>query len=167
MKYFGRKSLSSAASMILHISWYIVLVLSILAFIAGVVVLFYKPVGDLISAEIAKGAHDMSSKDTKDWETFKNLPLFIKIFLVPYFGAFAVLLLKIIKKTQLLFTNFKNEIVFNNSNVRIISHISKLNIGFSIITFNFSLLLVSILLFMLCEIFKKGSALQEEHDLTV
>ena len=37
----------------------------------------------------------------------------------------------------------------------------------SILTFNFTSLLISILLLLLCEIFKNGTALQEEYDLTV
>jgi hypothetical protein len=78
-----------------------------------------------------------------------------------------VLLLQIIKKSQHLFANFKKEIVFNENNVLAISKISKLLIVFSIITFNFSSLLVGIILLIICAIFKNGTALQEEHDLTV
>ena len=78
-----------------------------------------------------------------------------------------VLLLLIIKKSRHLFDNFKNDILFDKSNVRIISTISKLNIGLSLLTFSFSSLLLSLFLFMLCEIFENGTALQEEHDLTV
>ncbi|HZK70899.1 MAG TPA: hypothetical protein VFD03_05180 [Clostridia bacterium] len=96
----------------------------------------------------------------KDFEEFIKFPLALKFIIIPYFAAFAVILLQIIKKSQQLFTNFKNNIVFNNSNALIILNISKLNIAFSVITLNFSLLLVSILLLMLCEIFKKRSTLK-------
>jgi hypothetical protein len=177
MKYFGKKSLSSLLSGILHVFWYVVLVGSIIAAVIGIaIILFSTPLGDPVRTEIAKCnsnisvldfQNSMDYNDKKDWEVFKNLPLVVKFLILPYFGAFAVLLLQIIKKSRLLFTNFKNDIVFNKINAIIILNISKLNIGFSIITFNFSLLLVSVLLFMLCEIFKRGSALQEEHDLTV
>jgi uncharacterized metal-binding protein len=94
-------------------------------------------------------------------------PLIGKILILPYFGVVVVFLLQIIKKAQQLFNNFKNDLVFNKSNVMLISKISKLLIVFSILTFNFSSLLVSVLLFMICEIFKKGTTLQEEHDFTV
>ncbi|OHD18010.1 MAG: hypothetical protein A2086_15750 [Spirochaetes bacterium GWD1_27_9] len=167
MKYFGKKSLSSLASGILHVSWYVVLIVSIVGVVIGSLALFYKPFSDCITSEIEKGVSSMNYKDKTDWENFKNLPIVFKLIIIPYFGSLVVLLLQIIKKSQILFTNFKNDIVFDKSNAAIISNISKLNIGFSILTFNFSLLLVSVLLFMLCEIFKKGSVLQEEHDFTV
>jgi hypothetical protein len=91
----------------------------------------------------------------------------VKFLILPYIEAVLILLLIIMKTSQQLFTNFKNDIVFNRSNVPVLSKISKLNIAFSILTFSFSSLLVSVFLFMLCEIFKNGAALQEEHDLTV
>ena len=165
MKYLGKKSLSSLLSGILHVSWYVVLVVSIIAVVVGVIFLFFIPLEDPVVSEIAN-AFNMDLKDA-DWEECKNLPLAVRILFLPYLGAIVVLLLRIIKKSQHLFTNFKNDIVFNKSNVLIISKISKLLIGFSIITFNFSSLLVSIILLMLCEIFKNGTALQEEHDLTI
>ena len=166
MKYFGKKSLSSILSIILRVSWYIVLVLSSITVLLGAISLVSEQCRDLLSSEIVKGIWDMSSKDKKDFEEFIKFPLALKFIIVPYFGAFVVILLQIIKKLQKLFTNFKNDIVFNNSNALIILNISKLNIAFAVLTFNFSLLLVSILLLMLCEIFKKGSTLQEEHDFT-
>lgn len=96
-----------------------------------------------------------------------GFPLALKFFLVPYFGVYVVVLLQIIKKSQQLFTNFKNDIVFDNSNAITILKISKLNIVFAVISTNCVLLLVSILLLIICEIFKRGSVLQEESDLTV
>jgi hypothetical protein len=94
-------------------------------------------------------------------------PLAGKILIFPYFAVFTVVLLQIIKKSQLLFTNFRNDVVFNAKNVAVISNISKLSIVFSILTFSFTSLLISLLMFILCEIIKKGTTLQEEHDLTV
>ena len=170
MKYFGKKSLSSVMSGILHVSWYVVLVVSIIGALIGLVLLFHVPAREYIAAEIARSSSftcDMSSKDQKDWETFMNLPIFVRLIVVPYFVAVVVLLLKIIRRSQLLFTNFKNEIVFNMSNVEIISKLNKLLIVFSIMTVNFGALLVCVLLIMVCEIMKNGTALQEEHDLTV
>ena len=169
MKYFGEKSLSSVLSRILQLLWYAVLILSIAAVIAGVLFLFYKPLQECINSEIAKGNISISDLENtnSDCGNIKNWPLFFKIIIIPYFAAVMTLLLQIIKKSQNLFNNFKNEIVFNRSNVLLLSTISKLNIGFSILTFSFSSLLVSLMLFMLCEIFKSGTALQEEHDFTV
>jgi hypothetical protein len=169
MKYLGKKSLSSFSSRLLQISWYIVLAGSIIAAAIGVMILFSTPVEDPAATGFAKINFDIFNelKTDADWQTIRNLPIVVRILFLPYFGIFFVLLLKIIKKSQHLFINFKNDIVFNKSNVVIIRKISKLLIGFSIITFNFSSLLVSIILLMLCEIFKNGTVLQEEHDLTI
>ncbi len=169
MKYFGEKSLSSVFSRILNISWYVVLVGSIITAVIGIIFIFYIPFGDPAMSEIIKSHFHNLGMDynDKDWREFNNLPLAVKLIILPYFGAVIVLLLKILKKAHLLFENFKNEILFNRSNVLIISNMSKLIIVFSIITFSFSSLLSSVFLFMLCEIFKNGTALQEEHDYTV
>jgi hypothetical protein len=168
MKYFGKKSLSSFLSGFLHVSWYIVLLLSIFGAVFGIIMI-YMSLGDHVS-EFAKcyvTIFEMNGKDKEDWETFKTLPGAVKFLIMPYFAVVVVFLLKIIKKSEHLFINFKNDIVFNRSNVLIISAISKLNIILSILTFSFSSLLISIFLFMLCEIIKNGTALQEEHDYTV
>lgn len=168
MKYFGKKSVSSFLSSFLNVSWYIVLVFSIIATVFGIFMI-YISFGDHTS-EFAKcdvSIFEMDGKDKEEWETFKNLPVVVKFLIMPYFAVVVVFLLKIIKKSQYLFANFKNDIVFNRSNVFIISTISKMNIVLSIITFSFSSLLISLFLFMLCEIIKNGTALQEEHDYTV
>jgi uncharacterized metal-binding protein len=123
--------------------------------------LFSRPGGNSFATEIGTWSNDNSWKEMYSW------PLIGKILILPYFGVVVVFLLQIIKKAQQLFNNFKNDLVFNKSNVMLISKISKLLIVFSILTFNFSSLLVSVLLFMICEIFKKGTTLQEEHDFTV
>jgi hypothetical protein len=109
----------------------------------------------------------MDPKEKQEWDTFINLPIYVKLVLVPYLGIIIVLLLKIIKISQSLFTNFKNDIVFNNRNVEIISKTNKLLIAYSIMTFNLSTMLVCVLLLMISEIFKNGASLQEEHDHTV
>jgi hypothetical protein len=166
MKYFGEKSFSSVMSVILRVSWFVVLVLSIITAVMGVGIIVFSSLDSSTTAEIVKGAC-ADSKDLKDWEGFQNLPLIVKLFMLPYFGALAVLLLKIIKEARRLFVNFKNNVLFNESNALIISNIAKLNIWFAILTFNFSALLASLFLLMLCEIIKNGTMLQEEHDLTV
>ena len=170
MKYFGEKSLSSVLSTIMHVSWYAVLAGAIITFLIGVINLFSISFGDPFTSEIARSNFNFfeaPNKDSRDWEEFKTMWPVFKFLIMPYFAAIVVLLLQIIKKAQNLFTNFKNDILFNRSNVVLISNISKLIIGFSILTFSFSSLLSSVFLFMLCEIFKNGTALQEEHDYTV
>jgi hypothetical protein len=169
MKYFGKKSLSSFLSSFLHVFWYVALVCSILIAVFGIIMI-YISFGDQTTSEFARcdvRIFEMNAHDKADWETFKNLPMAIKFLLMPYFTGVVVLLLRIIKISREVFTNFKNDIVFNKNNVLLISKISKLMIAFSIVTFSLNSLILGVLLLMLCEILKNGTALQEEHDLTV
>ena len=166
MKYFGTKSVSSALSLILKIAWPLVLVTSICgsAFLGAVI--FSDKVNTCITAEIAKD-RNTSAQDMNDWEKFREAPVALKSLIFPYGAAVVVLLLMIIRKSKQLFDNFKKEIIFNKMNVELMTKINKLLLIFSIITFNLSGILTCVMLFMLCEIFKNGTALQEEHDLTV
>jgi hypothetical protein len=164
VKYLGKKSMSSFLSGFFHVWWYIVFLFAVIAGLFGTYLLLV-PLDDPTFLKMAT-CMELNLQD-KDWVFFKNLPLAVRLLFLPYFAAIVVFMLQITKKLQDLFTNFKNDIVFNKSNVFIISKISKLNIVLSILTFSFSSLLVSLFLFMLCEIFKSGTALQEEHDLTV
>jgi hypothetical protein len=163
MKYFGKKSLSSVVSVILHVAWYLALVASAAAAVAGVVIVFHAQLGSPFAAGLAGS----SAKDIQQWEMFQKLPLGVRFLILPYFGAVIALLLLIIRKSRKLFGNFKNDVVFDISNVRIIRAISKLVIALSIITFSLGSLLVGVILLLLCELIKRGAVLQEEHDLTV
>lgn len=164
MKYLGEKSLSSFLSGLCHVSWYIVLGFSIIFGFFGSLFCFAPP-HDPTIVKIAKSL-EWNLQD-EDWLTFINLPLAVRLLILPYFIALVVLTLRLIKKAQQLFTNFKRNMVFHKNNVQIIASFSRLLIPFSIITFNFSSLIVSFLLLLLCEIFKNGTVLQEEHDYTV
>lgn len=164
MKYLGEKSLSSFLSGFLHVSWYVVLVLAVIAGLFGSY-LFFTPIDDPNVVKMAK-CMEWNLQD-EDWVSFKNLPLAVRLLFLPYFIAVIVLMLKLIKNAQHLFTNFKKDIVFDKRNVLIIATFSKLLIPFSILTFDLSSLMVSLLLLLLCEIFKSGTTLQEDHDLTV
>ncbi|HEY4696123.1 MAG TPA: hypothetical protein VIH13_04465 [Candidatus Hydromicrobium sp.] len=169
MKYLGKKSLSFFLSGLLHVSWYVILVVSIIGVVYGAIVLFVTPVENPAATGIARVNFYIFNelKSDEGYQIIRSLPVAVRILFLPYIGAATVLLLQIIKKSRHLFTNFKNNIVFNKSNILIISKISKLLIVFSIITFNFSSLLVAIILLILYEILKNGTALQEEHDLTI
>ena len=78
-----------------------------------------------------------------------------------------VFVLRIMKSAQAIFSNFAKNIVFDKNNVEKIAKTGKMMIVLSIMTFNLSTFLVSVILLIVCEIFKNGTALQEEHDLTV
>lgn len=196
MKYFGKKSWASVLGIIAHIAWYVVLIMAIVGpFVATGFIVLSTSVGDRIMTAIETGdlpasataeerkkfetgrkemaeafkkmESEMSAKDRAGWQEFKKTPLPAKILIVPYMEAVLILLLVIIKWCRVLFKNLKDGIVFNKSNVETLTRIGKLMIAFSIITFNFSSLFVCVLLFMLREMLKSGTALQEEHDLTV
>lgn len=145
-------------SVVLNITWYVVLI----GAIGGGLFLFAMlllPLGGITEAvELA---------DDPDWQRMYNLPLALKILMVPYFVALVVLLLKIIRKSRVLFQNFRDDVVFRPSNVDLIREIGKIMIVLSILTFHLDTLIVSLLLLLLCEVFKTGTSLQEEHDLTV
>lgn len=169
MKYFGKKSFSSVLSVIFHIAWYFLLVFSIAAIAAGIFMAFFvAPFEQFINSHFSCFHANFNDKD---WQEFKKIPLYLKFifmpFVISYFIAITVLMLKILKKSRLLFNNFKNDILFNKGNVIIISKVSRMLIVYSILTFNFSSLIIGILLLIVCAIFKNGTALQEEQDLTV
>ena len=159
MKYFGEKSLSSVLSTLFKIAWYLVLVAAVIAAVGG---LFFIASGALHDPD----AMGMDMKNT-DWQHIRELPSVVIILFPIYVGVLAVLVLNIIKKSQLLFANFKNNIVFDQSNVTNTSNIGKLMVWFAILTLNLGTLFVSLLLLILCEVFRHGATLQEEHDLTV
>jgi hypothetical protein len=169
VKYLGKKSLSSFLSILLRVVWYLTIATSIIAIAYGAIVLFATPIENPTATGISRINYHIFSelRSDEDWQMIRDLPIAVRSLFLPYFGVVTVLLLQIISKSQRLFTNFKNDIVFSENNVIIISKISKLLIVFAIITFNFSSLLVAIILFILYGILKSGTALQEEHDLTI
>jgi hypothetical protein len=101
--------------------------MAVFAVVVFSVMMFVKPSEGNIAAEMAKWSTDSTWKEMYTW------PLAGKIFVFPYFAVFMVVLLQIIKKSQQLFTNFRNDVVFNAKNVAVISNISKLSIVFSIL----------------------------------
>jgi hypothetical protein len=129
----------------------------------SVVIVFHAQFGSPFS----QGMAGSSPADIRDWERFQSLPLGIRILILPYLGTVMALVLMVIRKARALFLNFKNEVVFNQGNVRVIREISKLVIALSILTFSAGALLTGVILLLLCEIVKAGVSLQEEHDLTV
>ncbi len=161
MRYFGEGSLSSWIERILRVSWYLVI-----AGTAGLMILLaiaaFPEIGGRASHLICA-----SGKSDAEWMEFVSQPSWVKALVFPYLGLVAYLLLQIVSQSRALFTNFRRNAIFSRDNANSLSRLSKFVIGFSIATFNFSTLLTSIILLLLCEIFKNGAALQEEHDLTV
>jgi hypothetical protein len=168
MKYFGNKSLSAFLSIILPVIWWIVLLGSIVFAVMLVLNTFSISFGDPVTSGIARS--NFFGEDSS-WNQVLAQTIALKslilVALMAWFAVIVVLLLLILKKARQLFTNFRNDVVFKKNNVLIISRIGKLLIVFSIFTFNLTALLIAVFLLMLCEIIKNGTALQEEHDLTV
>ena len=158
MKYLGERSLSSVMSVVLNIAWYVILIGGVIAGIIFFLMLFLPPETQALI---------MGFSDDPDWQDMVNLPLILKLLMVPYATVALVLLLVIIRRCRNLFENFRREQVFQKKNVTLIREVGKFLLIFSIITFQLGALFVSLLLLMLCEVFKEGTALQEEHDLTV
>jgi hypothetical protein len=170
MKYIGKKSLSSFLSGALKVLWWLLLAALIVYGTIIMINLFDITPGDALTEKIA--TLDMSGTNGNiflffDWDQVISWPVAGKIVVMAFFIACAVLRLLIVKQVQHLFTNFKNDTVFDKRNVTIIATISKLLIAESVITWNWGTLFVGVLLLVLCQIFKQGTALQEEHDLTV
>lgn len=163
MKYFGKSSLSSVMSSLLRLAWVLAWIAAGLAVLVGLAIVFHAQLG----SPFAEGLRVSSPKDVQDWEWFQSLPLGIRLCVLPYFGGIMALVILILGKSKQLFRNFRDDMVFAQGNVESIRDISRLVIGLSILTLSLGSFLVGIILFLLCEIVKSGTALQEEHDLTI
>ncbi len=163
MKYFGTRSLSSVMSALLRAAWYLAWIFAAVAVVLGVVIVFHEQFGSPFSGGMA----DSSRDDIRDWERFQNLPLGVRILILPYFGAVMTLVLMVLRNARALFSNFRNEVVFDQGNVRIIRRISRLVIALAILTFSAGSFLTGVILLLICEILAAGTTLKEEHDLTV
>lgn len=169
MKYLGKKSLSSFFSALLNVSWYIVIIVSVLGIVVGSYIIFASPVDAPGETALSQVNYEIFKELQKeeDWQDVRNFPVFVRGLFIPYFMVVVFFLLKILKKGRKLFKNFKNDVVFNKENVSLLGELSRLLIIFSIMTFNFSSLLLAVILLILSDIFKDGTILQEEYDLTV
>ena len=167
MKYFGEKSLSSLMAGILKAGWIIALICSIGMVVGGIVYVFILPYAFPDFYIAMHNVSQMSPKDLEGWKAFNETPIVLKALMFPYLLAVVYFLLKVLKKSQQLFVNFRNNTVFDTSNVEVIRQINRNLIIFAVLTFNLSSLLLCVLLMMVCELFKNGAKLQEEHNLTI
>jgi len=181
MRYFGHKSLSSVVVRILGVVWVLMIVATVLAPVAGTAVIYFStPQGEAFLAQ-AKAKHpdftksnDVRSRDIashekrdEDWEQFKAVPLPVKILLLPYGLGVLGLVLVVLKRARALFKGFRDVPIFRRENEQLMRGLAKLLIILGIVTFDFSTLLIAVILLMACEVIKNGTVLQEEHDLTV
>jgi hypothetical protein len=148
---------------VLRLAWVLAWIAAGLAVVLGLAIIFHAQLG----SPFAEGLRASSAKDVQDWEWFQSLPLGIRLCILPYFGGIITLVILIIGKSKGLFANFRDELVFDRANVEAIRDISRLVIGLSILSFSIGSFLVGVILFLFCEIVKSGTALKEEHDLTI
>lgn len=172
MKYLGRKSVSSVMCIILRILWIGLLT----ALIAGVIIygatLIFPSLTENIPEECAlefqlELKNSLTGKELEEWHMFTEQSPFIRALVIPYFVAVTVLLLNIVSKTRQIFVHFTNDVIFDKGNTEILRKISKFNLAYAILTINVTLLLISIVLFVFCHVFERGSNLQEDLDLTI
>ncbi|MGL1904123.1 MAG: DUF2975 domain-containing protein [Fibrobacterales bacterium] len=169
MKYLGENSLSSFLSGLLRVSWHITIACTIFIVTILSIILFVPPVTDAEATGFSQANYlfFQEIKNDQDVVEIHSLPMIAKIFILPYIITVVILLLNIIRRAHRFFLNLKHDIIFDPGNVTLLRVLSKLVIVFSIITFSFSSLLLGLILFIVCEIFKNGTVLQEEHDYTV
>jgi hypothetical protein len=170
MRYIGKKSVSSFINVVLKVAWWLLLACLLLFCLVVVFKLFSIDLGDKMSEQIA--GLDMSDAGQNwllwfDYNQIATWPMAGKIIAFVSFLACGVLRLWILRTVQRLFANFTRDIVFDYKNVRLLSTISLFLIISSVINWSLGMLMVSLLMLILCEIFKKGSTLQEEQNLTV
>ena len=167
MRYFGPRSLSSVLQRVLGVSWYAILatVVVLCSFLA--IAFFSLDLGDPITSGIVREAHAREALADEEWRDMLAQPAWVKALVFPFLAVLTTLLLMVVASARKLFANFAQDVVFRQENVALISRTAKLLLAFSVVSFNFTSLLVSILLLMLCEILRTGTALQEEQDLTV
>jgi hypothetical protein len=163
MKYFGKGSLSSAMSVALRIAFVLAVAAGLVAMVFGVLIVFHAQFGTPFEG----GKATSSAKDIRDWEWFQGLPLALRVLLIPYFAAVVGLVIAIIWKARRLFMNFREERIFDLANVAGIREISKLVIILSILGFSLGSFLIGIILLLVCEILRSGTALKAEQDLTI
>ena len=167
MRYFGPRSLSSVLQRVLAVSWFAILaaVVALSSFLA--VSFFSWNLGDPVTAGILETAHAEAALADEEWRDMLAQPVWIKALVFPFLVLLTTLLLMVVGTARKLFANFAQDVVFRHENVALISRTAKLLLAFSVVSFNFTSLLVSFILLMLCEILRTGTALQEEQDLTV
>jgi hypothetical protein len=170
MKYIGKKSVSSVINVILKIAWWLLLAAMILFTLVVFFKLFSIDLGERLTEDIAK--LDMADAGQNwllwfDYSQIATWPMIGKIIAFASFLACGVLRLWILRTVQRMFANFTQDTIFDYRNIKLLSTASVFFVISSVLNWSFGMLMVSLLMVILCEIFKKGSRLQEEQDLTV
>ncbi|MDH5478777.1 MAG: hypothetical protein OEY50_10635 [Nitrospinota bacterium] len=170
MRYLGERSVSSFANRLLQALTFIVPLAAVFLIFILSVLCFAEAADDptvSVYAEFKYNLLEEAKKDPEAWEVTRNSPLIVRIAMLSYISIVSALLFQIVRVSRRIFINFAGNIVFSEVNTSVISSLTRLIIAFSILTFNLSSLIIGIILLILNDILKNGTALQEEHDLTV
>ncbi|MCB9497078.1 MAG: hypothetical protein H6686_09370 [Fibrobacteria bacterium] len=167
MRYFGESSVSMYAHRILPVLWWLILVTALFGSLLLGVAIFSLDLGDPITHGVVQECAKSAMQTDPEWVEFTSQPLGVRLIVFPYLALITTLLLLVLGKSRHLFGNFRRNMVFHPENTATLTTISRLLIGFALLTANFTTLLVSLILLLVCEILRNGIVLQEEHDLTV
>lgn len=165
MRYFGEKSLSSLLYRVTQAAWILAIPAMAISCVLLFFVIFQIDLGDPMTSGLAKECASMDADP--DWREMMSLPWPARALVFPYLWLATFLVVQILRKSQRLFDNFRRNVVFRTSNVALLTNLDKYMIALAVVTFNPATLLVALILLLVTEILKDGSALQEEHDLTV
>lgn len=158
MKLFDGKSLSGIVAKFLVVSKWVIVGLMIIGIPLETLILFYSPEEGTILHQLIV-FFDMSLAVHKSI-AYKILMIVRTIIIVPT-------ILILINKIKVLFFNMSHNKIFIMQNIIHLESISKLVLLLSIISLNILSFLISIILWILVAVFRQGTELQEENDLTV
>lgn len=176
MNYLGKKSLSSALYYFSHIAKYGVALGGAFVSVTLSIAMFAQPrltpgegVWETLKYKLFSKiiADDKANATIESWNFFTSSPLAHRVLALIAVLIIIGLLLYITYLSSLIFNNFKNNVVFHDDNVGLISRLSKVLIVYSALTLSFALFLVSIIFLILADVFKNGSFLQKDYDLTI
>jgi len=167
MRYFGEKSISVYVHRLLPVAWGIVLLAVLFGTFILTIAAFSIDLGDPLTKTIVQSCTNTAALSDHEWAQFLRQPVAVKLLVLPYIATITTLLLLVLSKSRHLFGNFRRDAVFHPENIAILRSISRLLIGFGILTMNFTTILVSLILLLVCEILRNGTVLKDELDLTI
>ena len=152
-------------SILTGIIWWVMLSIALMFLV--VIVAF---VLDKIDLEMFTALTGIDSSHPADIANVSSLSL-VTISLLLFLRKFVLIILVvfIIENFRKLFTQLKKEKVFQEKNVRLLEKIAYFSIVVTIVSINFSMLLLAFafMLLVFAAIFRYGIELQTENDLTV
>lgn len=158
VKYLGDKSLSSLIEKLLSVFWWIMAALMVTGVPLEILALFRIPgEGSPLYAVLTYVEIPFSAARSSAY----------KVMILLQIAVIVPVTLILIRKLRDLFRNFRLNLVFRSENITLLGQLALLFLLLSAASLNILSLILSIVLLVLTEIFKRGAALQEENDWTV